>query len=1792
MTDPLREIDGLTPKQLALLELRLRRSKSQPRPAAPRRARTEPAPLSFAQRRLWFLHQLDPGRSDYHIHGALRLSGFLEVPALEGSLREIVRRHEALRTTFHAEAGEPVQVVQPPPAFVLPVTDLSGLDAETLEQELRVLVAAEGLRPFDLAAELAWRFRLLRERPERHILVATLHHIVADDWSLQVFLHELGALYGAFAAGRPSPLPELPLQYPDFALWQRQHLQGKVLERELEYWRQRLAGPLPTLRLAPGRGAAAPRSRPGVVRRPLPRALAAGLAELSCRRGVTLFMTLLAVFKGLLFHLTRQDDLLVGTTVAERNRPETEGLIGFLVNILVLRTDLAGNPDFLDLLGRVRETVLGALAHQDLPFDKLVQEIQPDRDVERFPLVQVGFELFHPLGGDLSLPGLEVAMLDVEDRTVRGELLLQVEEGEDGLLCALEYDGALFDPAEAERLLARFARLAELVVEDPERPVKLLPLLREEIAEALGIEASRIDKIAPLNPTQRDIYLGHLRDPEATTYVLGLSIHFPLPLDPDLWRRALERVAAPEEALRTRLSSFRGEVFQILDRQARLSFEMLETDLASGTPGLDRLVDGVVRRPMDLHGETLFRHGLVRAAGGDCTAVLRVHHILFDGFSAHAFFGRAAAVYEDLAAGGEPRLPASGSFYDAVGESLGRADTPAVEAYWTDHLAGVVPLQGLAPHAEPAPVIDRRSLSGDFLREIRDFCARQGCRLPSFLLAVYGALLGRLYQPEGDFVVHNLFSARRKGPYLRTLGCFFQVLPVVFRDRVAGEGSVPELLDEVDGYRRALGPMENVSMHLQKRLLRDGGLRFFYNYYRFGLVKAFGGGRLLRDHVSFTPDEVHLIARDTGEEVELELFSDAHQLRDRGFLDRLVSLAAQMARGVERLGDLDLLSAAERGQVLHAWNDTAEAFPQAASVVELFETQAARAPESVAVADRERRLTYRELAGQAGRVAARLAAAGAGPETVVGLLARRGNGFLAAVLGVFKAGAAYLPLDPRHPSARWSQMLDRAGCSLVLVSRELREALARPRLLVLEECLEDTTPAAPPRPALDPRHLAYVIFTSGSTGVPKGAMLEQRGMLNHLWIKVAELGLGPEDAVAQSAAQSFDISVWQLLAPLLVGARVEVLEDEIAFDGTRLLPEAARRGVTVLETVPSLLRAILDVGDLPELPRLRWLMATGEALPPDLCRGWLARHPGIPLVNAYGPTECSDDVTHHVIREAPAPPEALIPIGRPLANLRLHLLDRGLRPVPAAATGELYVGGAGVGRGYLGDPAATARAFVPDPFSAAPGERLYRTGDLARRRPGGELEFLGRLDHQVKIRGARIELGEIEAALLRQPGIAQCAVVAREGPAGAYLAAYVVGRGPARPDGAALAAALRRELPEAMVPSAFVPLEALPLTPNGKLDRSALPEPESARPGGERGRVAPRDELERQLAALWEDLLEVRPVGVTDSFFDLGGESLLAVRLMAHIKSRFGRDLPLATLFAGPTIETLADLLRRDSVLIPSPLVALQPRGTETPLFCIHPGSGDILCYFDLVGALGRGRPVYGLQDPVLWGGWSPGVPLPEMAARYVEEVRRAWPEGPYLLCGWSFGGQVAFEMARQLRRAGAEVPFLGILDTPAPLDVEEYAASLDDAYYLAVIAAESQAPLRRNELQALGEEAQVERVVRAIQEAGAGFPGLDADWVRFRFALFKSRIEMLRRYEPGVFAGRITLFRAHEADPEEPVRSQTPSLGWEALTAAGVDVHVVPGTHATMGQEPQVRELAARLAACLETADGGGERP
>ncbi|HEX3107874.1 MAG TPA: non-ribosomal peptide synthetase, partial [Thermoanaerobaculia bacterium] len=571
--------------------------------------------------------------------------------------------------------------------------------------------------------------------------------------------------------------------------------------------------------------------------------------------------------------------------------------------------------------------------------------------------------------------------------------------------------------------------------------------------------------------------------------------------------------------------------------------------------------------------------------------------------------------------------------------------------------------------------------------------------------------------------------------------------------------------------------------------------------------------------------------------------------------------------------------------------------------------QAQKHPDAVAVTCGEDSITYGELHRRATGLARSLVHRGVRRDSIVAVLMPRGIDFITALLAISKAGGAFLPLDARHARSRTEQIIEDSGATLVLAS------------VAHEESAADL-------PRLGESDLAYVMYTSGSTGKPKGVMVEHRGMLNHMLAKLSDLEIGEEGVLAQNGPPTFDIVVWQCLAPLAVGGRVVVFPDDVAEDPARLLDEVETRGVTVLQLVPSMLRAILDE-ERRELSTLRWIVPTGEALPTTLCRRWLERYPAIPLLNTYGSTECSDDQCHYVIRRLETADDAvaIASIGRPIPNMTAHVLDANLAPVPDGVAGDLYIGGIGVGRGYLNDPERTAAAFVADPFSSEPGARLYRTRDLARRRADGNLDFLGRVDAMIKVRGFRIEPGEIEAALMQHPSVSAAAVIAREHPSRErVLVAYVVSRTSTEPARDESTGELRRflgdRLPQYMVPSTVVFLDTLPLTPNGKLDQRRLPAPQWEMTET-LDVVAPRTPVEETIASIWADVLGLERVGVTQDFFAAGGDSIKSIQIVARCK-RAGFEVRPTDLFQHSTIAALAAFAERSTPRIVEPIPALE----------------------------------------------------------------------------------------------------------------------------------------------------------------------------------------------------------------------------------------------------------------------------
>ena len=1035
------------------------------------------APLSFAQQRLWFMDQLSPGGFAYNITGGLRIVGPLDVEALERALGELVRRHEPLRTVFVAVDGQPAQVVNPAIDFRLPVLDLRTVPAEDREQEGRRRMTEEGRRPFDLRRGPLFRACLFCLASEEYVLQLTLHHIVADGWSLGVLSKELTSLYGAYAVGRPDSGGPVP-RYADVVRRQRQRLAGPGYEAQAAYWRERLSPPPPVLELPTDRPRPAVQTFDGAVETfVIPPAFAESLRHFGREHGVTLFMTLLAAFDVLLHRYTGVDDIAVGAPIANRTDVETEGLIGLFANTLVLRTDLSGDPTVRALLQRVRDVALGAYGAQDFPFERLVEMVQPVRNMSHSPLFQVMFILQNLSFEEVQLAGLTLSYLEIRTGSAKTDLTLEIWERPEGLKVYLEYNTDLFEAETIRRLGGHLQRLLAAFVADPDQHVSRLPLLGEDEWRQIGTEWN--------------------------------ATHAAIP---------------------------------------------------------DRITPGLV------------------------------------------------------------------------------------------------------------------------------------------------------------------------------------------------------------------------------------------------------------------------------------------------------------------------------------------------------ETEAARAPEAVAACFEEGRLTYRELNARANGLARHLERQGVGPNVLVGVLVERSLEMLIAVLAVMKAGGAYVPLDPAYPADRLAFMLKDGRISLLLTQEALRDRLAVPgevrticldrdASLVAREAEGNLTRATAPT------DLAYVIYTSGSTGRPKGVQITHRSLVNLLSAFRGIVDAGPRDVLVAVTTLSFDIAGLELFLPLVTGGQVVIAGREVAADPAKLMGLLSDAGATIVQATPATWRMLIEAG-WQSAPGLR-VLCGGEALPADLAAR--LRTTGALVWNVYGPTETTIWSTAHRVEEAAAP----VPIGRPIANTRTYVLDRAGEPVPIGVPGELYIGGAGVARGYLDRPELTQERFVADRFSTDPAARLYRTGDIVRYRPDGALEFLGRVDHQVKVRGFRIELGEIEAVLAQHPAVVEAVVVAREDrPGDRYLAAYLRSAGPA-PTVAELRAFLKGSLPDYMVPSTFTSLPAFPLTPNGKVDRRRLPEPDDRRAISRAPFLAPRGQIEDAIAAAWRAVLRLDQVGVDDNFFDLGGHSLLLVQVQAKLRTALDRDIAIVEMFQYPTIRSMAAYLSR-----------------------------------------------------------------------------------------------------------------------------------------------------------------------------------------------------------------------------------------------------------------------------------------
>jgi len=1096
-------------------------------------------------------------------------------------------------------------------------------------------------------------------------------------------------------------------------------------------------------------------------------------------------------------------------------------------------------------------------------------------------------------------------------------------------------------------------------------------------------------------------------------------------------------------------------------------------------------------------------------------------------------------------------------------------------AYWERQLSGAPALNLCLDNSRPAvPTGNMGSRSLDagknLLESLHNFSDRERVLLCAVLLTAFQALLSR-YTSQEDFVVGCSVAIPNA---LSTRGTRHEDRVILLRADLLQAATFRNLLERTNAALLDAPHYPSTLQQLVKDLRAGAGADPLVTRVSFSYRESFTDADLEPATAADVPAELHLHAEHSAEGLQFQLFYDS-DLFELGSVNRILKslqtlVEAALTAPDEPVSTLPILTADEKRQIVQEWNRTATDYPREKCLHEIIEDQAERFPHYVAVAQNDSNLTYRQLNQRANKLAHNLVKRGVGPNVRVGICLEPSFDFAVAVLATLKSGAACVPLDPKYPSERLAYMIRDVQARLVITKDGLLPETVFPsgcEALALEESeLFSGEPNTNPRCGVSPDDIAYVIYTSGSTGTPRGVLLTHAGLVNYNINAARMYSMQPQDRVLQFCSVSFDIALEELFTTWFSGATLVLRSEEMPLAIAGFLEWIEGQGVSVLDLPTAYWHEW--VGVLPELkksapPDLRLVIVGGEKASSDSYATWL-RSVGrrVRWINTYGPTEasiCATAFEPNIDPNSPVPEN--IPIGRPLANTQVYLLDRHLNPVPPGVPGELHIGGVGVARGYLNRAEMTAEKFIRDPFSSQSNARLYKTGDLARYLPSGDIEFLGRRDDQVKIRGFRIEPGEIESALAKHPSVRAAAVIVREDiPGEKRIVAYVVSGSRKNPEINELRNFLRRQLPDYMVPSAFVFLKAMPLTPNGKVNRRELPALGSTSPSSTNAVAS--DPLQLQFVRIWQDVLGHKSIGIRDNFFEAGGHSLLAARLMQRTEAVVGRPLPLAMLLRFPTIEQLASAVVQDGWSHHwSSLVPIQPTGSQPPLFCVHGVGGNVLGFWELGQRMGPDFPFYGLQSQGLDGKHPCHQSVEAMAAHYLEEIGSVQPKGPYFLGGFSFGGLVAYEMAQQLRLRGEEVGLLVLFDT-YPGDLNPVGTSLVKL-------------LLKPSAQHLFHDLPV-----ALKKR------IRRTWRGWRLPKVLQNVRNMNRaaadhYILRAWPGKATLVRA----TEQSLRSSfEPHAAWTGLLD-NLEVHEIPGDHNGILRAPQVEKLAECLKICIDKA-------
>jgi amino acid adenylation domain-containing protein len=1443
-------------------------------------------PMTMLQQGMLIESALGAISGRYHDILLARINLPLVRERLDQAFADLTAAHPTLRTSFDIEShAEPLGLVWATSLLRVQVVDLTGLDTALQDAGVARWLEGERARPISWQAPPLMRAVAFAIDRDSFRLAVAKHHAILDGYSFATMLGELLRRYAdRLRHGTAEPLPAEPIPFAEYVARERAAIADA---QERAWWLERLKGYLPLLPAGVDLAVLWHRRRVVHLDSEICRRLRAAAAQSQ----ISVKNVVLSAHLWVLGQVFGRAD--VATGLVTNGRPADAAaleLLGLFLNTIPLRLELRQNS-WLDLLREVAAAEVQTQTHRMYPYAQLV------RDTGTTP-VQISFNFIrYEEYARLESEGLPLL---IEDFHVQTEfpfsLYAEVDPITEDLSLDIRVDGDRWDDDQANHMAELYRQALTAIADDVYAACP--PAERAGVADAaaaLGVAPERIVAVDTLTATQRDLYLDHARSTEAAPYFLAFHVTLGDRLRPDVWRQAVAEVVRREEGLRVRL-------WESEDGTPRICVlagggdapQQIEVHAIGDLIGdlLER-----VRQPYALTGAELVRHYLARDELGIYHAVLVAHHIALDGVSGAIVLRRMVEAYDTLLAN-RPVARAQRTFRDYAPTVDARIDEQSTLDFWRDKAAHVVPLvMPKLADGLPQRTVEHAMLTRHEVAKLQAWCDRQSVRLPKLILSAYLAVLGRVCEPEAPFVVDHVV-ANRPAEHRETVGCFYRVAPVIasYGDTIDRASWVLDV--EADRTSR-----KRISVLAQRSIFPKSPVRFVYNYYTFTELPD---SRRMHLVDSEPPDEAHLVV----EVIDGELHLSFRYRRDRlasFFLPGLVARAAMALIEPGTVGSMSLVSDGEERELLRL-GDGGPALDGGGRLLhELVFEQAARMPEPEAVRIGDAALSYRDLAHRADRLAARLQELGVDAESRVAVALPRSLDLVVSLLAVLRAGGAYVPLDTGYPRERLAYMLADSGASVVLADSgfdmPLPEGVVR--------CAPDEE-AGDFRPGFtDQRQLAYMIYTSGSTGWPKGAMNQHGAIVNRLeWMR-RELAVTATDRILQKTPYSFDVSVWEFFLPLLTGARMVLAEPGRHGDPQYLTHLIESAGVTVVHFVPSMLGQFLEALEPGRCAGLRCVVSSGEALTPQLRNRFRRLLPHARLINLYGPTEAAVDVTCHECRDEV---DSSVPIGRPIAGTRAYILDKTLRLVPRGATGELCVGGVQVGRGYGGRPDLTADRFVPDGFAEGLGGRLYRTGDRVRWLPNGELEYLGRNDDQVKLRGFRIELDEVTSVLRDLAEIDHAAVLLWDAPSGSpMLVAYLVPAKGAAVDWPAIAQRLRQRLPEHSVPTGHVLLDAMPLAPNGKVNRAALLAMEPQLQRNREAVCTSSTSTEEKVSLVWRELLHLDVFGVEENFFDLGGDSLLLLRTLGRVRTLVdvASSLSVVDLFSHPTVRALAAHLDR-----------------------------------------------------------------------------------------------------------------------------------------------------------------------------------------------------------------------------------------------------------------------------------------